>query len=89
MTAEGLTINGVVPGAGKCVACHDAIPDGRLMCAAHWRRVPQPHRAAINTALRLFNRGDGTLAALRDAQWAALHAVEAAAPRSRGRAVGA
>jgi hypothetical protein len=57
------------PGAadGACSACGKSIPRGRLMCAAHWRQVPQPlqrdvwrtwgafqHRQDAQHALRLL-----------------------------------
>lgn len=61
----------------KCpvTRCGQTIPLAKLMCYAHWRRVPAPLARAVTTAWA-GGRGAGT-EALRHAQDAALAAVQA------------
>lgn len=74
---SGLGINGVIPGNGMCVAegCGRTIPEGRLMCRGHWQAVPNGVAAALNDAMWRWRQGSGTLADLRDAQWACVEAI--------------
>jgi hypothetical protein len=65
----------VIYGDGTCAVCGQHIPMGRLMCPADWFNVPGPLRNAVYLALRRWDRQEGTLLELRQAQAAAVESV--------------
>lgn len=72
----GMGINGLIPGAGRCVIADCQTGCGtNLMCSTHWRQVPPPIQRQVYAELRRWNTDGITLDVLREAQWAAVEAV--------------
>lgn len=73
------TINGVVPGSGRCVAknCGAHASRNALMCRPHWSQVPKPLRDNVMSMWRRWNAATANLGDVRDAQQAAAEAVSA------------
>jgi len=63
--------------AARCPVpvCGRGRRDGDLMCRPHWLRVPAAMQRAVWDAFRRFERGAGTIEALRAAQGAAIRSV--------------
>lgn len=64
-----------VYGSGNCAVCGANTKVGNLMCATHWVQVPAAQRTAVYEALRAWDRSEGTLATVREAQAAAIESV--------------
>ncbi|MBW3663540.1 MAG: hypothetical protein KY469_10610 [Actinobacteria bacterium] len=77
MSYDELTINGLVPGAGRCVAdgCGASIAGGYLMCGRHWSRVDLHLAAELQHAVDRWRGGVGTLGELRDVQRACVESL--------------
>ena len=63
-----------VPGCGRGRRAGD------LLCREHWLRVPAAMQRAVWDAFRRFERGAGSIEALRAAQGAAIRSVTPKAP---------
>lgn len=65
----------VIYGDGTCAVCGANTKVGNLMCPTHWVLVPAAQRDAVYEALRAWDRSEGTLARVRQAQAAAIESV--------------
>lgn len=74
-------VNGVLPGGGRCAACHVFTSENYLLCKPCWNRLPAADAADL-TALwnEIARRKAGTIGEIRDRQRAALDSIEHVPP---------
>lgn len=79
-TTDGITINGRIPGAGRCVGrdCISPAGHGRIMCDTCWRLVPAVLRRYCLVAYEAYDKGHASLGELRRVQVKAVEACEEA-----------
>lgn len=77
MSRAELMINGLVPGAGQCVAddCGARCARSALMCRPHWNAVPRGLRQNLQFVWSRWLDDDANLGDVRDAQLACVDSL--------------
>lgn len=79
---DGWGVNGVLPGSGRCVACHLLdIGEGYLLCKPCWARLPTAEKRTLTALWVQLRRGTaGDIGHVRAMQTAALDSIDHVPP---------